>query len=500
MKQFGSVISCIILKDKGKSRGFGFVTFSHPEVAEEVCSLRHKLRGKEFGCNLIMPNKEARSHQVDKKSRKVYIKAKDKQTLTKSDVIVVFSQYGDITDVTILKESKERSGFITFRSKDAVDLLMKNPEVKYQDGIVTCEPCLSRKEIKKHKNNQVNPGQPMKGDVSMTNGPYAEQFVYGYQEPYEDSYGQYANILGTDDYNYDDSEYMPQRSHPSKPSSPTLPKSKKKKETYESVSKNVNKEYAKDGKKECLGKEMLPWPSVHPPQLDANLSPKQTSKPKYFIEVRDVSTTNNLKIPEVDMSNSENNSARQIKEEVSKDKFDKSPRCSAEEKQGKHFLNVPNLLGGSIHRSDNLALPPKNKLTDIFESSSIKEPMITTGHLKKLFLSDDEKDDKANKVASQANGKNSSKKEMLSSRASRSTSQDFAQNQRAQLNYRINQEKPSSDRRRSYEVDMLMPPPLDTEIRRRQRSLNEYRNNSQVIDALLVPKVPDEVRSFNGHG
>ena len=39
---------------------------------------RHFLFDKEFGCNLIMPNKDAKSHMVDKKQRKVYIKVTDK--------------------------------------------------------------------------------------------------------------------------------------------------------------------------------------------------------------------------------------------------------------------------------------------------------------------------------------------------------------------------------------------------------------------------------------
>jgi hypothetical protein len=497
MKQFGSVISCIILKDKGKSRGFGFVTFSHPEVAEEVCRLRHKLRGKEFGCNLIMPNKEARSQQVDKKSRKVYIKSRDKQTLVKSEVFMVFSRFGEIADITILKESKERSGFITFEYKEAVDLLMKNPEVPYQGGIVTCEPCLSRKEIKKQKNPAVNQGHSAKGDVSINSAPFAEQLFYGYQEPYEEPYNDYGQMLGDANYRYEDPQFMPPPSQAIKPPTPGLPKRKTKKETYEFQTKMADQQHDQE---ELSGLKPVTWPAAHLAPCEANLSPAHGAKPKYFIEVRDVSNTNNLKIPELEMSNSENNSAKQIKEEISKDKFDKSPRHSTEENQGKHFLNVPNLQGGSIHRSDNVALPPKNKLTDMFESSSIKEPMITSGQLNKLFLSDEEKGANANKVASQQNGKNSSKKEMLSSRASRSNSQEFAENKKAQLNYRINQEKPSSDRRRSYRVDMLMPPPADSDIRRRQRSLNEYRTNSPMADHLLALRVPDKVRSFNGHG
>lgn len=493
MKQFGAVISCIILKEKGKSRGFGFVTFTSPDVAEEVCAVKHYLRGKEFGCNLIMPNKEARSQQVDKKNRKIYIKTKEKQPLIKAEVYKVFAKFGDIADITILKESRDRSGFITFYGKDATEYIMKAPEIPYMGGVIICEPCLSRKEIKRQQKPH-SPGheQSQAGDLSMVDTEYNYHDPYGsYQESYNEPYTPYAERYYEEYGNFTPLDQSIIKQTPS----PGLgPKKKSKKESTElQIPKVYRDNHLGD---ENVIKEPKTWPAAVKAQVIPEYSPFNNPKPKYFIEVRDVSGGNNLNVLEFDKSNSDNNSAKQIKEETSKDCFDKSPKQSAEETNGKHFLNVPNLHTMSIHRSDNLPLGPTNKLTEAYESGSIKEPMITTDKNNRLFLSDDEKDMNIKKADSQGVMKNSSKKEMMSSKASRSNSQEFVETEKTKTNYRINQEKPGSDRRRSYEVDLLGLPQDNSDHRPRQRSWNELRCNSPLRENMVTLKVPNEVRSF----
>lgn len=502
MKQFGNVISCIILKDKGKSRGFGFVTFTKYEVAEEVSRLYHSIRGKEFGCNLIMPNKEARSHQADKKNRKIYIKTTDKSALVKWDVMKIFEVFGEISEITILRESKERSGFITFKDRETVDRIMKNPDIPYRDGSIICEPCLSRKEIKKHKNPLDTMGGSKRGDHSMVSS--SNYHHHDYYNSYEEAgYEEYDPHFEGYGYNYHGSDSSPGQT----------PYFRNEEKPFKNSSQNQSKK-TKKGRNEYGFNIVQPeyqilenyeenldtWPAEKSGQEEQQFLSVQQPKPRYFIEVRDVSGLNNLQISDFEKSNSEINSVRQIKEEVSKDCFDKSPKHSAEEEQGKHFLNVPNFQARSIHKSDNLALPPK--LNDFYESGSIKEPMITTGQLNKLFFSDDEDNDtKVKKVASHEIDKHSSKKEMLSSKASRSNSQEFIESEKAKLNYRINQEKAAADRRRSYEyeADLLMPPQSDDDLRPRQRSLNEIRMPSPQREKHLGLKIPEEVKSFDGN-
>ncbi len=160
MKRFGQVHSCIILRDNGRSRGFGFVTFTNHETAKHVAGLQHTIQGRPFGCNLIIPNKDAKNQLNDKKNRKLYIKVKDKNRLVKEKVFEVFSQFGEISEVTILKESKERSGFVLFENKESVDMVLSQHSIFYYDSAIYCEPCLSRKEIQKTKKTVASPRTP----------------------------------------------------------------------------------------------------------------------------------------------------------------------------------------------------------------------------------------------------------------------------------------------------------------------------------------------------
>lgn len=161
MKRFGQVHSCIILRDNGRSRGFGFVTFMNHETAKHVAGLQHSIQGRTFGCNLIIPNKDAKNQLNDKKNRKLYIKVKDKHKLAKDKVFEVFSQFGDISEVTILKESKERSGFVLFEHKESVDMVLSQQVIPYFDSVIICEQCLSRKEIQKSKKVVGSPQSPV---------------------------------------------------------------------------------------------------------------------------------------------------------------------------------------------------------------------------------------------------------------------------------------------------------------------------------------------------
>ena len=165
------------------------------------------------------------------------------------------------------------------------------------------------------------------------------------------------------------------------------------------------------------------------------------------------------------------------------DRFDKSPRLSADEADGKHFLNVPNLQTMSMSVNKTVS-QNNNQNVDLFESKSIKDPMQTTEKNNNLFMSEEEMDKK-----------NSSKKEMLSSKASRSCSQEFIEKEGKQ-NYRINQEKLGTDRRRSYGVDLLAPPVEVIDLRPRQRSCKQIRNNSSLKDNInTIQRVSDETIS-----
>jgi RNA recognition motif-containing protein len=63
-EQFGSVEEAIIIKDKfsGKSKGFGFVTYSNDEDADKALSEMdgHELEGRNIAVNEARPQTERR--------------------------------------------------------------------------------------------------------------------------------------------------------------------------------------------------------------------------------------------------------------------------------------------------------------------------------------------------------------------------------------------------------------------------------------------------------
>lgn len=152
MVQFGRVISCIILSENNRSRGFGFVTFQNHRDAVAACEVDHYFGNKKAGCKLTVPNRDAKKAFQDKNSRKIYIKTRhSKVKLDYDEIWYTFEEFGELEEVSILKDSSHRSGFVLFRDSEAVKYLMDNPEIPYRGSFISCEPCVSKKEIQKKK-------------------------------------------------------------------------------------------------------------------------------------------------------------------------------------------------------------------------------------------------------------------------------------------------------------------------------------------------------------
>ena len=54
MSQFGAIDQCTIMRDpSGRSRGFGFLTYTSAESVKKVLAQSHQLDGKQVGFQLI---------------------------------------------------------------------------------------------------------------------------------------------------------------------------------------------------------------------------------------------------------------------------------------------------------------------------------------------------------------------------------------------------------------------------------------------------------------
>lgn len=440
MQQFGQTISCMILRDNGKSRGFGFVTFTDPNAAEYVSTLYHEIYGKPFGCNLILPNKDAKNYQADKKNRKVYIKTKDKHPLIKREVYKAFEAFGRIEDLTILKESKERSGFITFLTKTSVEEVMKSPVVPYLGGTISCEMCLSRKEMKK----KTTPpgGSEALGSTILNESIVSESNYYSPSQYGQSKVGPARTIHAKNYYMEENSyyDYSMRESFGSKKvssgsnqrrsskHSPGLPPKKFKEENLLSP--------------EAHDYEHGRWNAQNTRYQHQYDQPNESgSKPKYVIEINNVKHEKLVPITEMNLSdsslgNGQNLSAKQMKASVSVEGgFSKSPKPSVNHESGQNFLNIPNQnqARSRQHSDDKMLNPPNARVPHLFKSGSIEQPMQLTEKEKKLFLTEDEKEN--NKRDSSRPISNQSKKEMLSSKLSKSSQEP---KQKAEENYKYN--------------------------------------------------------------
>ncbi|CAN8260095.1 unnamed protein product [Cochlearia groenlandica] len=138
---FGEVIEAVILKDRttGRARGFGFVVFADPAVAEIVITEKHNIDGRLVEAKKAVPrddqNMVSRSNSgsiqgspgVPGRTRKIFVGGLP-SSVTESDFKTYFEQFGTTTDVVVMYDHNTQRprgfGFITYDSEDAVEKVL----------------------------------------------------------------------------------------------------------------------------------------------------------------------------------------------------------------------------------------------------------------------------------------------------------------------------------------------------------------------------------------
>ncbi|KAK9050745.1 hypothetical protein SSX86_030284 [Deinandra increscens subsp. villosa] len=133
---FGEVIEAVIMKDRttGRARGFGFVVFSDPAVAERVVKEKHMIDGRTVEAKKAVPrddqqilNRSSGSIQSSPgptRTKKIFVGGLA-SSVTENDFKNYFDQFGLITDVVVMYDHNTQRprgfGFITFDSEESVD-------------------------------------------------------------------------------------------------------------------------------------------------------------------------------------------------------------------------------------------------------------------------------------------------------------------------------------------------------------------------------------------
>ncbi|KAL5755896.1 hypothetical protein ACOSQ2_020642 [Xanthoceras sorbifolium] len=119
---FGNVLSCKVAEEDGVSKGFGFVQFDSEESAMAACAALHDtpVGGKKIHVSKFLKKNDRTAACEDLKFTNLYVKNLVKD-VTEGFLREMFSKFGEVCDVVIMKDVKGRSrgfGFVKFKSPE----------------------------------------------------------------------------------------------------------------------------------------------------------------------------------------------------------------------------------------------------------------------------------------------------------------------------------------------------------------------------------------------
>lgn len=128
--KFGEILDCVIMKESksGKSRGFGFVTYTCMAQVDEMMKARpHKIDGRELETKRATPREEAGKPGAEMSTKKLFVGA-IKEGLTEEHLKEYFGKYGKIEDCIVMKDKESGKprgfGFVTFDDYDPIDKIV----------------------------------------------------------------------------------------------------------------------------------------------------------------------------------------------------------------------------------------------------------------------------------------------------------------------------------------------------------------------------------------
>ncbi|KAL6990660.1 hypothetical protein U1Q18_008779 [Sarracenia purpurea var. burkii] len=138
-QKFGEVMETVTMKDRktGRARGFGFVVFTDPAVAEIVVRKKHIIDGRTVEAKKAVPRDDQHLLNRNKgslqgspgpaRTKKVFVGGLA-STVTESDFKKYFDQFGTITDIVVMYDHNTQRprgfGFITYDSEEAVEKVL----------------------------------------------------------------------------------------------------------------------------------------------------------------------------------------------------------------------------------------------------------------------------------------------------------------------------------------------------------------------------------------
>lgn len=190
---YGEVVEVVIMRDRttGRARGFGFVVFVDPAVAEKVVREKHTIDGRTVEAKKAVPRDDnhiiSRNNHSNQgspgpgRTKKIFVGGLA-STVTESDFKLYFDQFGTVTDVVVMYDHNTQRprgfGFITYDSEEAVDRVLHKTFHELNGKMV---------EVKRAVPKELSPG---------SNGSPLVGYNYGFGRTnnFPNSYGQRYNL------------------------------------------------------------------------------------------------------------------------------------------------------------------------------------------------------------------------------------------------------------------------------------------------------------------
>ncbi|KAI5665446.1 hypothetical protein M9H77_15299 [Catharanthus roseus] len=199
--KFGEITDSVIMMDKisGRPRGFGFVTFSDPEVANKVLEEEHVIDGRTVEVKRTVPREDMQGRGVTK-TKKIFVGGIP-LSLSEDELREYFSAYGNVMEHQIMLDHKTgRSrgfGFVTFETEDAVEKIFADGQMHELGGK---QVEIKRAEPKRAGNDHMSDNRMRRGGSnSKSYGGYsggADGFGGGYGGKMGRGYGGYGGYGG----------------------------------------------------------------------------------------------------------------------------------------------------------------------------------------------------------------------------------------------------------------------------------------------------------------
>lgn len=129
-EKFGELVDHVVMKDgqTGRSRGFGFVTYSESFMVDELMKNRpHIIDGRQVEPKRATPREDSGKAEVQMTVKKLFIGGL-RDNISDEDLKTYFGTFGSVAEAIVMKEketNKSRGfGFVTFDDYDPVDKII----------------------------------------------------------------------------------------------------------------------------------------------------------------------------------------------------------------------------------------------------------------------------------------------------------------------------------------------------------------------------------------